>query len=486
MKSIIYLLVSLCFSASILTAKEGYKLKLQVKNNTDSVLYLAHYFAKPQRVYKIDSAFADASGNYLFEADSLSNGGIYLLITKKNASVLEFLLQKGDNINLTFDRTEPTKTADFAGQKENTNFYVYQKYLIDLNKKMEGIQQEFATAKNKKDSAKAQEKNVAITKEVKKYRKDFVANNPNSLAANLFNSMEEPEIPEALNIADKKRGKNPLKAGEQSAYSFYKAHYWDKFDFENDAIMYTPIYDKKLEDYLKLVLSVPDSFNKEADILLKKCRPSKEMFKYTLNNLTYYAENSKVMGMDESFVYLVENYFMKGDAKAWMHDTILAKYVERAKAIAPTMLGQTVKDMRIVDINGAPITFSDFYKQQDYTLLIFYDPTCGHCKKEVPASDSTVKQLIKENIDIKIFGINNSSENEKWKELIKEKNLETGRWMHVHDPNRIGNFYRNYDVRTNPVLYIIDKKGTIVGKRIDHSNMAGLIRNIEKNNKNKL
>eukprot|EP01030_Chromulinospumella_sphaerica_P014279 gene14279-14072_t len=38
------------------------------------------------------------------------------------------------------------------------------------------------------------------------------------------------------------------------------------------------------------------------------------MFHYTLWWITRYVENSKVMGMDEVFVYLVENYYMKGDA----------------------------------------------------------------------------------------------------------------------------------------------------------------------------
>ncbi len=486
MKTKIVLLFVLSLIGSfICEAKEGYTIKAQVKNNVDTVLYLAHYFAKAQRVYKIDSAFADANGNYIFKSDSLKNGGIYLFVTRKNASLLEFLLQKGDNFSVVLDKNNPVATAEFIGSEENTDFAASQKNLIDIQNSYNQNMQKMALAKNKKDSLKVDELNIVLGKSLKQYRNSFIQRKPKSFVASLFNSMEEPEIPAAITEADKKRGKKELKSGEITAYSYYKKNYWNTFDFSNDAIMNTPIYEKKLDDYLKMVLSVPDSFNKEADIHLAKCRASKEIFKYTLNHLTYYAETSKIMGMDESFVYLVENYYMKGDAKDWLHDTVLAKYIDRARAIAPNMIGQIAADIRIPDINENIISLRDYCKGQDYTLLIFYAPTCGHCRKEVPASDSTVRALRKEKINIKIFGIENEREDEKWRALIKEFNLEGDYWLHAHDPNHVGNFVRNFDVRTNPVLYLLDRNSKIVGKRIDHSNLAGLVRNLEKQKKTK-
>jgi thiol-disulfide isomerase/thioredoxin len=469
-----------------ITAKGGYTITANIKNNTDTVLYLAHYYAKPQRVFKTDSAIVNANGDYVFKSDTLSGGGIYLLLNKKFVNIIEILLQDGDKFKLEFDRNEPVKTVKFTGSEENTNFYIYQNYLLELQTKIQAVAAELAIAKTSKDSLKINEKNIALGKEIKTYRNDFIKKHPNSLAATLFRDMEEPEIPASITAADAKRKRKKANPGEQTAYDYYKSNYWRVFDFKNDAVMYTPIYDRKLEDYFKLVLSIPDSFNKEADILLKQTRNSKELFKYTLNWLTYYAENSKVMGMDESFVYLVENYYMRGDAKPWQDSATLAKYVDRARAIAPNMIGQTAADIRVPDINEHMTSFREYCAKQDYTLLIFYDPTCGHCKKEIPASDSVVKQLRKKNIDIKIYGLENAQEDEKWKEFIKEKNLDSTYWLHVHDPNHIGGFRKNYDVRLNPVLYLINREGKIVGKRIDHSNLTSLITNLEKQRKNQL
>ncbi len=472
------LLVALCslWCLQANAAKQnGYAIQLQMQDCTDSVLYLAHYYAKAEKVYKIDSARKTNNGEFLFRSDSTLVGGLYVILNNARTNLLEFVLQNGDDFSVHFTKGKSTETAAFKGTTENTLFFAYNKFLVSMQAEAQ-VAANLQMLKTKKDSAKALEINAGINKKITDYRLDLIKKNPKTLVAALFQDMQEPDIPKYL---DKQ------KDASVARYNYYKQNYWNTFRFDQEAIVRTPILDKKVANYFKLVVSVPDTFNVEADKLLTKCRQSPELFKYMLNWLTYYAESSTVMGMDESFVYLIENYYMKGDAKPWLHDTVLAKYIERAKAIAPNMLGQVAADIRIPDITENIVSLQAFCKQQDYTLLIFYDPTCGHCKKEIPASDSVVQKLRNNKIDIKIFGVENAQEDEKWKAFIAEKNLDKDYWLHLHDPKHIGGFRKNYDVRTNPVIYLIDRKGIIVGKRINHEVLEGLVKNLEKKRKDK-
>ena len=204
-----------------------------------------------------------------------------------------------------------------------------------------------------------------------------------------------------------------------------------------------------------------------------------ETFKYTLWYLTRWSETSKVMGMDEVFVYLVENYYMKGKA-TWIDSAQLAKYEDRARKIAPNMIGQPAMDMRMLDTtNNNVIPLSSV--KADYTIVIFWSPTCGHCQKEMPKFDSLYHAVLKK-YNVKIYAVEAEDETEKWKTYIREHKLGEG-WIHVHDPKRTTNFRAFYDVYSTPTLYLLDDKKIIRGKRIDHQNVVGLIEWLDKKKK---
>ena len=63
--------------------------------------------------------------------------------------------------------------------------------------------------------------------------------------------------------------------------------------------------------------------------------------------------------------------------------------VERAEKIAPNLIGRVAPEF--VDIIGRPFmkdpngkTFKLSDVKSEYTILVFYAPDCGHCKKEIP------------------------------------------------------------------------------------------------------
>jgi peroxiredoxin len=112
-----------------------------------------------------------------------------------------------------------------------------------------------------------------------------------------------------------------------------------------------------------------------------------------------------------------------------------------------------------------------------YTLVVFWDPTCGHCTKEIPAIDSVYKAVLKDR-GVKIYSIRTEGDEKLWREFITKHNLSD--WTHVYDPEHKSNYRSMYDVYSTPVVYLLDDKKIIRGKRLDHSNILDVINMIEK------
>ncbi len=453
--------------------KHGYKLKVKFDDMTDSTVYLVHYFGKPlPTIYKTDSVKLDSKGVGVMESDEELLGGIYMLLLSDRKTYFEFLLKDGDQFTINAKASQSPDGLTFKNSPENDRFIAYVKFLKAYGKKHQKLMDEFGNAKTTEDTAKMRDKFATLSKELTGYRTDYLKKYPNTLLANIFNALKVPDVPE---------GDHKLADGTEDkefAYRYYKSHYWDDFNFSDDRLINTPVFDGRLEEYFsKLVLQNPDSIQKEGDILLAKAEGSKELFKYTLWWLTRYTEQSKVMGMDAAFVYFVENYHMKGKA-TWLSPDDLAKYIDRVQKIAPNVIGNIAPELKMPDVNG--VERSLHAVDAKYTLLIFWSPECGHCLTEMPIVDSLYEAKLKK-MGVKIYGVRTDGTEENWKKVIKENGLDD--WIQVHDPERKTRFRSDYDIYSTPVIYLLDEKKIIRGKRMDHTNILDVIEMVEKQNK---
>ncbi len=455
-------------------AKDGYKIQLKFTDVTDSMVYLTHYYGKPlPTIYKADSAKLDKNGVATFQTTEKFTGGIYMMLLSDKKTYFEFLLDNGNDIGITATASGLPSSLKFKNSPENERFQAYVSFLRDFGGKQQEIQGKLATAKNAADTAAIRKQLTEGSKKLLAYRSDYVSKNPGTMLTSIFNSLEVPVVPEGDHyLADGKTKDSSF------AYNYYKGHYWDKFDFQDDRLIYTPVFDAKMEEYFtKLVLPIIDSVEFEADKLLAKAEGTKDMFKYTLWWITHWVENSKIMGMDEVFVYLVENYYMKGKA-FWLENEQLQKYVEQAQKIAPNVLGNVAYDIKMKDISGKDVTLHSI--KSKYTLLVFWSPDCGHCLHEVPRIDSMYQKVLKDK-GVKIVGVRVEGDEQKWKDVIKKEKLDD--WIHLWDPERTSPFRSKYNVYSTPVIYLLDDKKIIRGKKLDHSTIPQVIENLEKKEK---
>jgi thiol-disulfide isomerase/thioredoxin len=460
-------------------AKNGYKLHLKISGVKDSMVFLAHYFGKPlPTIYKRDSARFDKNGNAEFSTtDSTFTGGIYMMLLSDRKTYFEFLMNSGDEITMTASMDKLPDGVKFKNSPENERFQGYVEFLKVYGAKQEDYKKQLADAKSASDTANVRKAAVESSKELIKYRKDYIAKYPGTLLANIFGALEVPQVPEGDHFLPDGKTKDST-----FAYTYYKNHFWDGFNYQDDRLIHTPLLDGKLEEYMtKLVLPYPDSVEAECDRLLKRARGTKDLFKYTLWWLTRNAENSKVMGMDEVFVYLVEKYYMKGDA-FWLTSEELDKYYDRARKIAPNVIGNVAPEVKLKNVLTKKEESMQGLKA-NWTLVIFYSPDCGHCQKELPAIDSVYEAVLKAK-GCKVYTVATEGDEKKISEFLVKHKLD--KWTNTWDPEHTGDWRNKFDVYSTPTIYILDDKKIIRGKRLDHTNIHSVIEMTERKAKDKL
>ena len=454
-------------------AKDGYRIQIKFKDVKDSTFYLAHYFAKPlPTIYKTDSAKLDHTGSATVSSTQKITGGMYMIMLADRKTYFEMLLNNGDDISITINSTKdlPNGGLSFKNSPENTEFLKYEDFVKSMGEKHQQLQGDLAKAKNSVDSAAIKDKMTESMKSLITFRNDLVKNNPNMLLAKIFKALDLPKVPEGQHLLPNG------KVDSNFAYNYYKAHYWENFDLKDGRLINAPMYDARLEEYFqRLVVPSPDSVIKEADWILAQTHGTGDLFNYTLSWLANFGQESKVMGMDKVYVHIVENYYMKGDA-TWLTNDLLEKHIKRAGEISPNLLGNKGYDMTLKDTSGKEVTVSNI--KAKYKLLVFWEPTCGHCMKEVPELDSVYRAENLKAKGLKIIGVCTEINEKVWKEFINKNKL--GDWVHLYDPEHKSNHKAKYDVYSTPTIYLLDEKGIIRGKRLDHTNIATLIDILDK------
>lgn len=441
---------------------QGYQLTFQLKQYTGGQLCLAHYMGKS--FYMADSAQIDAQGVAVMKNKEPLQGGIYIVLLPGRQRYFEMLLDNKDQqFSISIDTTDLINKTVFKTSKENEIFQSYNKFLskevAPQDRQINALFAKHTAA----DSAAAKPLQVELSKKLTDFRSNIVGQYPKSLLTSIFRAMKDPEVP-------------ATPPGEDSTfgYRYYKAHYWDSVNLTDGRLVRTDIIEKKLNRYFtQLVAMDPDSIIVEADKIVAKTRKDKEMFKFVVWWLTYTYETSKYMGMDAVFVHMVEKYYVSGEAY-WLKDEQLNKIISRAYSMAPNLIGQQAPPLEVKD--SSMKTVSLYTTKAKYTVLVFWDPTCGHCKIEVPRLDSAFNASWK-NKGVALIGFKTEGTKDEWQSFIKEHKLKG--WIHAWDPDAQSNYRRLYDVYSTPIVYLLDEKKKILAKRLGVEQLNDFLEKME-------
>ncbi len=465
---------------SLASAKaQGYQISLQ-SNYKAGIVYLTYYMGKDFMVQ--DSAAVSNTGKAIFKSPSKVVAGIYSIIFPGKRLSADFLIDKEQNISIVADTNHLDKVV-VTGSPANVLFKEYQTFVNTKGNLLQAEKKAFNESKTKTDSLKheaAYKKESAVLND---YRENIIKNKPTSMLAVLLNAMRESPYPTKVPVTRQDTLNN---------FYYYKAHYWDGITFMEDRIIRTPFFLPKLETYYRDVMrGLPtDSVIKDIDYKMLLARSCPEMYKFLLNWLTDEYINPKYMGQDAIFVHLYNQYHSKGVSK-WLtkyQDSIVTR---RAFMLMSNLVGENAANLDFADTSGK---IKPLYEvKADYTLVVFWDPNCGHCKEEIPRIDSFYRASWQKK-GMKIYAVLSETEKQKaeWLTFLNTKHI--GDWINVYQTkesidedikfNR-PSFRQLYDVVVTPTIYLLDKDKRIIAKKLTLEQINDLLEVKIKNTQNK-
>ena len=464
MKRILLLLTGfICCSAAV--AQTGYEIKVTFKPFKKQYIYLGHYFGKSYPI--IDSAMLNDKSEAIFKGNKKLQGGIYLIGYPNKSGFFEMLVDKQQRFSVIADTATIKSGIKFINSPDNISFASYQQHMIAKGKEIGAAQEQLKKATNKNDSTTATNKLIKLDKEVTDYREGLIKKDPKNILSTLLTAMREPILTGRL-----KEPKNKVDSAD--SYNFYKSHYWDGVNFWDGRMAYTTIIEEKVDKYFEqLVIPQQDSVIKELDRMLGPASISEEMTRFLLVKFVNRYLNQKYMWEDAVFVHLYEKYFSQ-KTYSWLTEKGMKTITDRAYSLMANIMGNPAADIELPDSSGK--TISLYQQDASFTIVVFWDPTCGHCKEVLPKVDSFYLAKWKA-AGMKVFAVAKETDGTKkdWTNFINEQHLQE--WTHVYyskadDKARteagIPGYSQLYDVLTFPTLYLLDKDKRIIAKKLTY------------------
>ena len=473
----------------------GQKIKFTVKNQSDTTVHLIKYFGTKK--FYADTAQI-VNGQVEFDGSKQANGILGLLMPGQK--YFEFIY---NNENITME----TEGPDYLGNltiktsSENDVFIPYIKFIGSQKSKIGKLSKDRA-ALNKDDV-----KFTVLTDEIKKineavlsYQENILSEHSEKLVSKIVKMSMEVIIPEAP------VDENGVVIDSSFRFRFYRTHYWDNVDFNYDALVNNPIFHNKLEYYFgkNMMIQHWDTVTSYAFDFCDRLDPESKMFEYSVGWITSSFGKSKIMGMDKVYLEMLNRYYctenLKGESPAfWVGKDKFDDLCDNLKNKLRLTVGSVPYNLILKDTTDE--NWVDFYSlDSEYTILYFWDPECGHCKKTTPKLEKLYQEKFKDR-NVEIFSVGKAIGDDfaKWKKFIRDNKLTfinaavTDQLYNAAKdapeklvplyPGEQGkpttleslNYQNTYDIFSTPKVFLLDKDKKIIAKSISISQLEDMI-----------
>jgi thiol-disulfide isomerase/thioredoxin len=453
---------------STVMAQKGYNIKVKLSNYPAKEVVLGFNYGEKQ--YVKDTFELGADGFFTIKADTLLKPGVYLVVTKPDNNFLQVMVPADDqDFSITTDAKDLTGGAKIKGSEDNEVFYDYMQFLGKQRPESDTLKAQFQRQKsNKADSLRLTEEINKIDERVKKYQRDMIAKYPNLVCAKIIKASMDPDQPTFTGTDEEIQRKR---------YYWYRAHYFDHLDVGDPTMIRTPVLHQRVDYFItKLVPQHPDSINKELDILFKKMETSPETQRYYITHFLNHFAKIKLVGFDACYVHIGKNYYCTAN---WPDPKDKEKICDNVARLEPVLIGKIAPNIVVKDKDNKPVSLYDV--DADYTVLFFWAPDCGHCKKAAPDLVEFAKAWKERGV--KVFNVctavNDSAKVECWKG-IEEKQFSDEFFINTYDPYIQSRYKKLYDVQTTPQVFILDRNHEILMKRIEAKQLGTVMESLIK------
>ena len=391
--------------------------------------------------------------------------------SEKLRSEAKILMDDAQQFKIEPNSKTPSKTKIYNSQ-ENIDFRDFTLFLKSKRSQIELLQESIKTTNSPKEKLDFENKIKSVENEIEKYKQNYRLLHANTLA--LLFKLTQP-------IEDFSSLKNQKLATKKDSLLFLKHNYFKGIDFNDSRLLRNPFFEQKLSTYFNVFVSkTVDSITEEITRILDEANTlNSDTFKYmSLYFIDLYI-SPKQMGHDRVFLNLYETYF-KNQTYEWLPLTQKELFKLKARLLENNQIGSKAKELFMNSIDNTPFYLYDL--SADYIVLVFWDPTCGHCQTEIPKINRLHKNDWK-NVNHSIYAVNiNTEVKTEWKKFISTHVLNS--WNHVSPAKVVhGNYAQKdadyqtlYNIEQTPVFYLLDKDKIIIGKDIDPQEYSKLMK----------
>lgn len=237
------------------------------------------------------------------------------------------------------------------------------------------------------------------------------------------------------------------------------SHYWDRFDFADTTfISLQDDAEQVFADYIYLLLrTTPETAAASIGETLRKSRSTQTVY-------DWFRE------MYEKYLYDVNSPFREEEYYAMVPEHMLESDTDSSNRIRPALQlaeinknrkGTIATDFSYVLTDGKKGTLHGI--QSEYTLLFFYDPGCGDCKRTEDILKNTKKIAgLVEAGTLKIVALYPDNDLIEW---VKHHPAIPQKWINARDASNDRTIKEKlYAIRAIPSLYLLDKDKRVILK----------------------
>ena len=440
----------------IMAANSNYAIKVKAPELKMDTLFLGHYYMG--KLYVQDSLSLDKKGVGVFTADKKLPEGMYVLYLK-SGKYADLLIGDDQVFSIQLDTAQMAQSLQIEGAEQSADFAEYARFLTAKQSELNSLNSLYKEASEAEKETLTQQMN-ALSTQVKEKQQTLIQKYPNGMVGVFLKGLMVPELPawtDSLNCA------NVDSCKAMHRYLFYKNHYLDNLNLSDVRTFRTPYIANTLNTYLdKVLLQINDSIIPSALQMIERSRGNDTTFQIIANHVLNYSVKSKIMGMDNLLVEVGKRYYLSGLA-TWADSTLLANLTSEINKIERSLVGMEARNIPLSDANGQYRYLYDMGGSQ-LTVLFFYEPSCGHCRKTTPILAEFAKKY-KDDPRIKIVAVYMLEDQKEWQEFMEKHDMSA--LVNVWDPKRVSNYWYWYDTSTTPMMYVMDKDHKIFAKKID-------------------
>lgn len=397
-------------------------------------------------------------GNGVFRSDRLYPEGLYLIYLD-SVRCFDILLSDDQTFKIRVDTTDFVRNNRIEGAEQSEAFAEYSRFLADKHRERAQLLDEFNARKSGKGDAREIAGRIdSLNKRVVDFQETFFRKRDGQWVACFFKGLAPVE-------SDRRTAPRTREEAMEE-YRFLKYHYFDNIDLQDGRFWYTNYFPKKIDYYVSnIVEPIPDSIASAASRLVSFTLGDTLCAQMMLGRLVNYALTSEQMGMENVWARLAEDYYFKG--LAYNPDSVFtARLQAEYRNIRYNRVGMQARDLALQDSAGTPTRLFDLPGK--LTLLYFFEPGCGFCKKITPRIYNEIYKKYKDK-GLTVACVCISDNRQEWQDYLNEGRFLD--WRNLWDPERVSFFWEFYDTSTTPGVYVIDADHKIIAKKLDVENL---------------